>query len=97
MFAVATYHNDLTFLFVYSYFLWSVSKPGKSGVPTVDLSGDENIHEISGNLNSTQAVYERLIKKVFKKMKGLKKNITNKSKLISRLRFRRSEHSRIVG
>lgn len=50
----------------YSYFLWSISHPGKSGVPQHDLSSDKDLQISPGEFTPTQLKYERVIVKVFK-------------------------------
>jgi len=46
-----------------SYYLWSISKPGKTGIPQIDLSKD--IVTYDENLTDVQLQYERIILKTF--------------------------------
>ena len=51
----------------YSYYLWSISHPGKNGVPTLDLSG--NVSEVSSvpiEFTAAQKALERVIMVTFK-------------------------------
>ena len=48
----------------FSYFLWSISRPGKTG--SYDLSGDSDANVPSGKFTPTELLYERVITKLFK-------------------------------
>lgn len=48
-----------------SYYLWSISKPGKNGTPTLDLSKECELLS-SSKFTHTQLAYERVIKTIFK-------------------------------
>ena len=50
-----------------SYFLYSISHPGKSGAPTVDLSTDEEARVDANSLSDQNLALERVICKVFTK------------------------------
>ena len=52
-------------LFSFSFFLWSISHPGKNGHPTFDLSKDKDATVSSKELTSVQLSLERVITKVF--------------------------------
>ena len=49
-----------------SYYLWSISHPGKKGTPNYDLSQDEEACVSSADFTPVQLLYERIITKVFK-------------------------------
>lgn len=54
------------FLYSCSFYLWSISKPGKNGTPHFDLSEDPAATVKSENLTYKQILLERVIKKTFK-------------------------------
>lgn len=49
-----------------SYFLWSISQPGKGGSPNYDLAEDEEARVTSSGFTPVQLRHERVITKVFK-------------------------------
>ena len=49
-----------------SFYLWSISHPGKKGTPKYDLSQDEEACVSSADFTPDQLLYERIITKVFK-------------------------------
>ena len=50
-----------------SYYLWSISRPGKTGTPNFDLAQDEEAAVAnSGDLTPVQLLHERVITKVFR-------------------------------
>ena len=52
--------------YYFSYFLYSISHPGKEGVPLIDLSKDDECQYIQDqNLTSNQIAIERVIIKTF--------------------------------
>ena len=52
--------------FLFSFYLWSISHPGKTGIPMHDLSNDEQCSVIiPTTLNPLQLRYEQVIMKVF--------------------------------
>ena len=61
-----TFIQSIFFHFIYN--LWSISSPGKTGTPNLDLSGDPEVR-VAGYSNShftsAQAALERVITKVF--------------------------------
>lgn len=51
---------------LHSYYLWSISKPGKTGIPQIDLSNDPvNVAVCDDGLTDIQLQYERIILKTF--------------------------------
>ena len=48
-----------------SYYLWSISKPGKTGIPQIYLSNDIVTTTYDENLTDIQLQYERIILKTF--------------------------------
>jgi len=50
----------------FSFYLWSISHPGKTGTPKFDLSEDHEACVSSENLSSHQLIIERVIVKTFK-------------------------------
>lgn len=46
--------------------MWSISRPGKNGAPSLDLSDDENLPGVFGDRTATQCAHERVIMKVFR-------------------------------
>ena len=57
----------LFYLFLYSYFLYKISRPNKSGVPQVSLVDDPEVQiDLPKSLCSSQAAVERIIVKVFR-------------------------------
>ena len=53
-------------LFFNSYYLWSISQPGKTGTPNFDLSKDPDASIVNyTRFTSVQLAHERVISKVF--------------------------------
>ena len=51
---------------LFSFWLWSISRPGSTGTPHVDLSGDQEAAVSAENLTPRQVIIERVITKTFK-------------------------------
>ena len=56
--------NKKKFLYYFSHLLWSISHPGKSGTPTIDLSEDEDA-KIEQHLPPQDLAIEHVITKTF--------------------------------
>ena len=67
MFHSLTCKLDKQCVFVFSHFLWNISKPGKTGIPRNDLSDDPEAVVSTDTLtnNTTAVAYERIITKTF--------------------------------
>ena len=53
----------INFCLFYSYFLWSISKPGKNGRPLNDLSSDSEETVSNEKYTTVQLAHERVITK----------------------------------
>ena len=57
---------SLFYLFLYSYFLYEISRPSKSGVPQVSLVDDPEVQiDLPKSLCPSQVAVERVIVKIF--------------------------------
>ena len=54
----------INFCLFYSYFLWSISKPGKYGRPLNDLSSDSEAAVSNEKYTTVQLAHERVITKI---------------------------------
>ena len=51
---------------LFSYYLWSISLPGRNGAPNFDLSEDQEAQVAnSSNFTAVQLTHERVITKIF--------------------------------
>lgn len=57
----------INFLLFSSYYLHSISHPGKTGAPQVDLADDEETSDVSNEFSGQQLAMERVIIKTFAK------------------------------
>ena len=48
-----------------SYYLWSIARPGKTGIPQNDLSSDTDVSINEMGLTATQLLFEKVIVKTF--------------------------------
>ena len=55
----------INFCLFYSYFLWSISKPGKNGRPLNNLSSDSEAAVSNEKYTTVQLAHERVITKIF--------------------------------
>ena len=72
-----------------SYFLWNITKPGKTGLPNYDLTKDEEAcatYVDGPRLNEVQIRYERVITKLFKQY-DIPLKITNEIRLAVRAKL----------
>ena len=64
--ALYTISTMKTFIFILAiYYLWNISKPGKTGIPQNELMNDKDININDKGLTSTQLALERVIAKTF--------------------------------
>ena len=51
---------------VYSYYLWSISEPGKTGTPSIDLTDDPEAQVVNCDKHTClKLALERIITKIF--------------------------------
>ena len=65
-----------TFAFLFSFYIWSIALPGKTGTPHFDLSQDKGACVTSENLTPRQILVGRVIRKTFSRY-SIPLNITD--------------------
>ena len=87
---IGSYYSDL--YGSYSYFLYSITHPGKNGVPLFDLSADNEAQISDEGFSLHQAAIERIIKKIFFKY-NIYVDITDKVRRAFRSKLWRMGHT----